>query len=55
MNNWHAKKNVEINCRTIGIGFPPYIVAEMSGNHNHDLNRALKIVDAAKAAGADAV
>ena len=55
MNNWHAKKNVEINCRTIGIGFPPYIVAEMSGNHNHDLNRALKIVEAAKAAGADAV
>ena len=27
----------------------------MSGNHNHDLNRTLKIVDAAKAARADAV
>jgi len=40
-------KTVLINGRSIGSDSPPYIVAEMSGNHNYDLNRALKIVDAA--------
>lgn len=32
-----------------------FIVAEMSGNHNHDIKRALKIIDAAARAGADAI
>lgn len=35
--------------------FPPFIVAEMSGNHNHSLDRALSIVDAAADAGAHAL
>lgn len=48
-------KSVLINGRSISSDSPPYIVAEMSGNHNHDLNRALNIVEAAKASGADAV
>lgn len=48
-------KQVKIAGRTIGPGHPPYIVAEMSGNHNHDLTRALRIIEAAKEAGADAV
>lgn len=48
-------KRINIDGREIGAGCPPYIVAEMSGNHNHDLARALKIIDAAKAVGADAV
>lgn len=33
----------------------PFIIAEMSGNHNHSLERALEIVDAAADAGADAL
>jgi pseudaminic acid synthase len=40
---------------TIGPAHPPFIVAEMSGNHNHSLERALAIVEAAAAAGAQAV
>lgn len=48
-------KHIEISGRKIGIGYPPYIVAEMSGNHNHDLTRALRILETAKEAGADAV
>jgi len=39
----------------IGLQFPPFIVAEMSGNHNQSLERALAIVDAAAAAGAHAL
>lgn len=39
----------------IGIGHAPFIIAEMSGNHNHSLDRALAIVDAAAAAGAHAL
>lgn len=46
---------VSIAGRRIGPGEPPYIVAEMSGNHNGDINRALRIIEAAKQAGADAV
>jgi pseudaminic acid synthase len=45
----------EINGRTIGPEAPPYVIAEMSGNHNGDIARAFAIMDAAKAAGADAL
>jgi len=46
---------ISIAGRSIGEGCPPYVVAEMSANHNSDLNRAYRIIDAAKEAGADAV
>ena len=41
--------------REIGPGQRPYLIAEMSGNHNQSLERALEIVDAAAAHGADAI
>ena len=45
----------EANGRTVGPGHPPLIIAEMSGNHNQSLERALEIVDAAARAGAHAL
>ncbi|MGL4929796.1 MAG: N-acetylneuraminate synthase family protein, partial [Plesiomonas sp.] len=46
---------IEINGRRIGADYPPYIIAELSANHNGHINRAIQIMDAAKQAGADAV
>lgn len=41
--------------REIGPDRPPYVIAEMSGNHNGDIGRAFALIEAAQAAGADAV
>ena len=46
---------ISINNRKIGQGCLPYVIAEMSANHNGDINNAYKIIDMAKASGADAV
>ena len=46
---------MKIDGRDIGKDHPPYIIAEMSANHNRDINRAFKIIDEAKKAGANAV
>lgn len=46
---------IRIADRLIAPGEPPYIVAEMSANHLGDLDRAFAILEAAKAAGVDAV
>lgn len=46
---------IKIADRPISQQHRPYLIAEMSGNHNQSLDRALAIVDAAAAAGADAV
>lgn len=50
MNN-----EITIGGKKIGPSYKPFIIAEMSGNHNKSLERALAIVDAAADAGADAI
>ena len=44
-----------IENRKIGLNEKPFIIAEMSGNHNKSVDRALQLVDAAAAAGVDAI
>jgi pseudaminic acid synthase len=46
---------IMINDRMIGPGQPVHIIAEMSANHNHDFDQAVKIIRIAKESGADAV
>lgn len=48
-------KLININERVISSKNPPYIIAEMSANHNGDINKAFSIIKAAKASGADAI
>ena len=48
-------KDIKIAHHTIGLNHSPFIIAEMSGNHNQSLERALEIVDAAALAGAHAI
>lgn len=47
--------HMTINGRTIGVGHPTYIIAELSANHNHDYQAAVDLVHAAHEAGADAI
>lgn len=46
---------IEIAGRKVGAGEVPFVIAEMSGNHNQSLERALEIVDAAAKTGAHAL
>lgn len=46
---------ITINGRKIGQDYPPYIIAELSANHNGILQKALDTITAAKKCGADAI
>ena len=47
--------HIEIAGRRIGPGHEPFVICELSGNHNGSLDRALTMIDAAAATGADAI
>ncbi|MEW9902622.1 pseudaminic acid synthase [Pseudomonas putida] len=48
-------ESIKIANRQIGLGHAPFVIAEMSGNHNQSLERALEIVEAAARSGAHAL
>ena len=48
-------KSIIIGDRKVGNGQPPFVIAELSANHNGDIARAFEIMEAIKEAGADAV
>lgn len=48
-------KQININGTLVGDNHPPYIVPELSGNHNGSIDRAKKIIYEAKKCGADAI
>lgn len=48
-------KYITIDGQRIGPDYPPYIIAELSANHNGDINRAFAIMEHAKKAGASAI
>ncbi len=50
-----SSESIKINGRAIGINYRPFVIAELSANHNGSLNKAFQLIDAAKECGADAV
>ncbi len=49
------KYNITIDNREVGHSKPVYVIAELSANHNQDFDHAVKLINAAKEAGADAI
>lgn len=54
-NSFMQNSEIRLGRHTIGRGHQPFIIAEMSGNHNGSLERALQLVDAAAKSGAQAL
>lgn len=54
MKNMSKQPNISIAGRRIAADMPPYVIAEMSANHNGNIDAALKIIEEAKKGGADA-
>jgi pseudaminic acid synthase len=50
-----VKKSIAILGREIGVNHPPYVIAELSANHNGSLENAFMLIEQAKKKGADAV
>lgn len=56
MDYWMSfQYNISIAGRQIGPAHPPYVISELSANHNGSLSAALRLIDAAAESGADAV
>jgi pseudaminic acid synthase len=51
----HNSTKITIEGRNIGPDFPPYVIAEISGNHNGNIKNAIDLITIAKESGADAV
>lgn len=49
------RSHIQIGKQRIGPGEPVYVVAELSANHGQNFEQAVRVIEAAKAAGADAV
>ena len=50
-----SEPKIEINKRIISANHSPYVIADLSANHNGNIETAMKIIEEAKKAGADAV
>jgi N-acetylneuraminate synthase len=48
-------KKFQIDGKWIGVGLQPYVIAEISANHNGSIKNAIKLIELAKMSGADAV
>lgn len=48
-------KEIKLGDLSVGAGFPPFVIAELSGNHNQQLDLAMDMVEAAAKAGAHAI
>ena len=50
-----SERCIQIGTRKVGSGYPAYVIAEVSANHNGSMEEAARIIEAAAAGGADAV
>ena len=55
MTGMNQMATIQIGERVVGAGHPVYVIAELSANHNQDYQQAVRIIHAAKTAGADAI